>query len=148
MGRGRRGTSAGAVPRAVARARYEVLLADSASAEMTELLTYIAADSPQNAASVLAAIDKRLTRLRQFPQTGHADPNAPAVPLPGAEARQVTVKGVAIRYLFPVAWAGRDVVYVVMIRRGSRQPLTDPQLLALWQAELAALQRRDAPPTG
>ncbi len=111
-------------------------------AELTELLAYIAADSPRNAASVLAAIDKRLSQLRQFPQTGHPDPNAPAVPLPGVEARLVTVKGIGIRYLLPIHLDGRDIVYVAMIRRGNRLPLTDPQFITLWQAELNALGAR------
>lgn len=138
MGRGSRRTSAGAVPRAVVPPRYEVVIADEALAELHELLTYIATGSPQNAASVLAAIEKRLGRLRRFPRTGHVDPHAPAVPVPRTEARLVTVDGVSLRYLFPVQWRDHDIVYVVMIRRGERMPLNEPEYLALWQAELAA----------
>jgi len=118
-----------------------VVIAEEAMAELVELLTYIRKDSPKNAASVRAAVEKRLDRLRRFPMTGHADAKPPRVP-PDADAYIVTVKNVSLYYLFPLRWRGRKIVYVVTTRRGSRMPLEEPEYLARWMAELARL----APP--
>ena len=143
MGRGNRRSAADDVPGVDPVREYEVVLADEAMAELIELLTYIKTESPKNAGSVRAAVTKRLDRLRRFPRTGHADPNAPLVPH-GAEAFIVTVKGVSIYYLFPLRWKDREIVYVVTIRRGSRLPLDQPEYLARWMEEIAKL----APPPG
>ena len=144
MGRGSRRAPAGDVPGNVAQSReYPVVIADEAMAELVELLTYVRKDSPKNAASVRAAVEKRLDRLRGFPRTGHADPNAPLVP-PGADAYIVTIKNVSLHCLFPLRWKDREIVYVVTIRRGSRMPLEEPEYLDRWMAELAKL----APPRG
>ncbi len=142
MGRGGRRSSAGDVPGVVATPReYPVVIASEAMTELVELLTYVSKDSPKNAASVRAAVEKRLDRLRRFPRTGRADQNAPLVPA-GAEAYITTVKGVSLYYLFPVRWKEREIVHVVTIRRGSRMPLEDPEYLTRWMAELVKL----APP--
>lgn len=142
MGRGSRRSPSGDVPGGVApQSAYPVVIADEAMAELVDLLTYISTDSPKNAASMRAAIEKRLDRLRRFPKTGHADPNAPLVPR-GTGAYIVTVKHVSIYYLFPLRSADRHVVYVVTIRRGARLPLEEPGYLARWMEELARL----APP--
>ena len=144
MGRGNRRSAPGDVPGDLDPARdYQVVVADEALAEFIELLTYIKTESPKNAGSVRAAVEKRLDRLRRFPRTGHADANAPLVP-PDAEAFIATVKNVSIYYLCPLRWKDREIVYVVSIRRGSRMPLEDPQYLARWMQELAKL----APPPG
>lgn len=142
MGRGSRRSSAGDVPGDVdPPSEYPVVIADEAMTELVDLLTHISKDSPKNAASVRAAVEKRLDRLQRFPRTGHADPNAPLVP-PGAGAYIVTVKNVSMYYLFPLGWRSREIVYVVTIRQGSRMPLEEPQYLARWMEELAML----APP--
>ena len=137
MGRGGRRTPSGDVPGGVApRSVYPVVIAEEAMTELLDLLTYISKDSPKNAASVRAAIAKRLDRLRHFPKTGHADPSAPLVPR-GAGAHVTTVKDVSIYYLFPLRWEDRDIVYVITIRRGARMPLEEPAYLARWMEELA-----------
>lgn len=142
MGRGGRSSSAGDVPGNVGTpSEYPVVIADEAITELVDLLTYVGKDSPKNAASVRAAVEKRLDRLRRFPRTGHTDPHAPLVP-PGAGAYIVTVKNVSMYYLFPLGWRNREIVYVVTIRRGSRMPLAEPEYLARWMEELARL----APP--
>lgn len=139
MGRGGRRSPSSDVPGGVASARaHPVVLANEALAELIDLLTYIGTDSPKNAASVRAAIEKRLDRLRHFPKTGRRDPDAPLVPR-GAEARVTGVKSVAIHYLFPLRSGGRDIVYVVTIRRGSRMPLEEPAYVVRWMEELTRL---------
>ena len=141
MGRGRRRSSAGDVPGTLGAPReYQVVIADDALAELIELLTYISPDSPKNAASVRSAIEKRFDRLRRTPRVGRADPDAPLVP-PGASAYVTTVKGASIHYLFPVRWTGREIVYVVTIRRGTRLPLEEPAYLARWMTELLKLTK-------
>ncbi len=135
MGRGSRRSSAGHVPGGVAR-RYDVVVDDDALAELVEILTYIKKQSPKNAGAVRAAAADRLVRLRPFPRTGHADPNAPSVP-PGAGAFITTVKRIAIYYLFPVRVRDRDVVYVIAVRRGSRLPLEEVAFLRRWMEQLA-----------
>ncbi|MDO8562785.1 MAG: type II toxin-antitoxin system RelE/ParE family toxin [Candidatus Limnocylindria bacterium] len=139
MGRGDRPASSGAAPRNVSPSpRYEVVLADEARNELSELVTYIKKDSPKNAGEVYDAISKRLFQLGANPRIGRADPNAPSVPS-GASALITTVKKVAIYYLFPLTGHGREVVYVLSIRRGSRMPLEDPGYARRWLEELATL---------
>jgi len=106
--------------------------------ELVELLTYIKKSSPKNAGSVRAAVAERLDRLARSPRTGHADPNAPLIP-PGAAAYITTVKKVSLYYLFPLRRQGREIVYVVTIRRGSRMPLEEPDYLRRWMEELAKM---------
>lgn len=137
MGRGHRRTSAGDVSAGV-DPTYTLVVADEAITELIELLTYIRVESSKNARSILAAVEKRFERLRRFPRTGHADPNAPLVPH-GTQAFIVTVKSVSIDYLFPMRWKDREILYVVSIRRGSRMPLDDPEYLGRWMEELARL---------
>lgn len=139
MGRRDRRSAAREVPRAVARTpRHQVVIANEAMDELVELLTYISESSPKNAASVRAAISDRLDRLARFPRTGHEDPNTPLVP-EGAAAFITTVKGISLCYLFPLRWRGRDIVYVVTLRRGARMPLDDPEYLRRWMEELGKL---------
>lgn len=140
MGRGHRSSAARDVPEHIARPRYEVVFADEAWDELIELLTYIGETSPKNAGVVREAVADRLARLRDFPKAGHVDPNAPPAP-PGAEARITAVKKVAVHYLFPMKWRGSDVVYVVSIRRGSRQPLREPDYVRRWLAEVARIDQ-------
>lgn len=141
MGRSNRRSSAGNVPGDVGQIReHRVVVADEAMAELVELLSYINRDSPKSAGAVRVAVEKRLDRLRRFPKAGHADPDAPFVP-PGAGAYIATVKNVSIYYLFPLRWNGREFVYVVTIRRGSRMPLEQPGYLTRWMEELAKLAR-------
>ena len=143
MGRGSRRSPSSDVPGVASARAHPVVLANEALAELIDLLTYISTDSPKNAASMRAAIEKRLDRLRHFPKTGRRDPDAPLVPR-GAEARVATVKSVSIHYLFPLRSGGRDIVYVVTIRRGSRMPLEEPEYLVRWMEELARVASEDS----
>lgn len=136
MGRGDRPASSGDVPRNVnTRPQHKLVLADEAIDDLNELVTYIKKD-PKNAAAVYDAISRRLFQLRTNPKLGHADPTAPPVP-PGATALLTTVKKVAIYYLFPLTRQGNEVAYVLSIRRGSRQPLEQPEYARRWLEEVS-----------
>lgn len=136
MGRGDRPTSSGEALRSEVeeRPRYEVVLAVEAEEELTELVAYIQKDSPKNAIAVYEAISKRLYQLGGNPKIGHADPNAPLVPK-GASALLTTTKKVGIHYLFPMKRDGREIAYVVGIRRGSRMPLEHAEYARRWVEE-------------
>lgn len=90
---------------------------------------------------MLRAIIRRRDLLAVRPRIGHADPSAPLVPA-GARALLTTVKGIGIYYLFPVVHDGRDTVYVVSLRRGSRMPLTDPEYARRWIEAASQLPSR------
>lgn len=142
MGRGDHRASAGDVPGSVGQPpQYEVVVADEAMDELIELLTYIKGSSPKNAAVVNEAVSQRFFQLGRNPRTGHADPSAPLVP-PGAVGLMTTAKKFAIYYLFPMTRQGREIVYVLSIRRGSRMPLDQPEYARRWLEELAKV----APP--
>ena len=139
MGRGNRRASQGAALRtADSVTRNEVVLADEAVGEFSELVSYIKKDSPKNARAAYDAISKRLFHLGLNPRSGHADPSHPSVP-PDALALITTVKKVVIYYLFPLARQGQVIVYVLSIRRGSRLPLDAPEYVRRWLEELAKL---------
>lgn len=139
MGRGDRPASSGDVPRNVkAPPRHRLVLADEAIDEWNELVTYIRKDSPKNAAAMYDAISRRLFQLSMNPKLGHADPNAPPVPT-GATALLTTVKKVAIYYLFPLPHRGNEIIYVLSIRRGSRQPLEQPEYARRWIEEVSKI---------
>lgn len=125
--------------------RYEVVLATEAEDELVEIVRYIRKESPKNAADVLAAIRKRRDALGRNPRLGHADPNAPLVP-EGASARLITVKNIGIYYLFPVKRGGREIVYVVSIRRGSRMPLEQVDYARRWVEEASKVPRAEGRP--
>lgn len=147
MGRGDRPAPSGAAPRNVGRPpSFKVLLADEARDELSELVAYIKKDSPKNAGEVYDAVSTRLLQLGANPGTGHADPSAPLVP-PGASALITVVKKIAIYYLFPLTRQGREIAYVLRIRRGPRMPLDEPEYARRWLEELARIAPTERSPS-
>lgn len=124
--------------------RYEVVL--EAEDEFVEIGQYIRKDSPKNADDVLKAILKRRDALGSNPGIGHADPSAPLVP-PGASAFITVVKKIAIYYLYPLTRRGREIVYVLSIRRGARMPLEEPEYARRWLEELARIAPTEGAPS-
>ncbi len=139
MGRGDRHASSGAALGNVGgRSRRIVILADEARDEFSELVTYIKKDSPKNAGEVYDAVSTRLLQLGANPEIGHADPNAPPLRA-GSSPRITIVKKISMYYLFPLTRHGRQIVYVLSIRRGSRMPLEEPEYARRWLEELAKI---------
>lgn len=146
MGRGDRPSPSGAVPgRVGASPRHPVVLADKAKDEFAELIAHIRKDSPKNAGEMFDAISARLLQLGANPRVGHADPSDPPVP-ESASGLITVVKKVAIYYLFPLAHEGREIVFVLGIRRGSRMPLDQPDYVRRWLEELAKFLPASEPP--
>lgn len=139
MGRGDRPAAAGQVLRNVGPS-HEVVVAEEALDELGELIEYIRKDSPKNAESVYNAVSERLHRLRTAPElVGHVDKHAGPLP-PKASCRKTTVKKVAIYYAFPVARGSRQMVLVLSIRRGRRQPLEETQYTRRWLDEVSKVE--------
>ena len=107
-----------------------------ASAEIFEVIAYIARDSPQNARAVARAISLKIAQLRRFPRAAPVDPDAPGPP-EAAEPRIAHASGFVIRYVFPLRKGRRDVVYVVSIQRAAKPPLDDHEYVIRFLQEAA-----------
>lgn len=109
-----------------------------ARAELVEAIAYIARDSPRNATDVAQAISEKIAQLRRFPKASPVDADAPAPP-EGATLRIAHASGFVIRYVFPIRRGGRDVLYVVSIRRAGRLPLDDTDYMLRFLQEAAGV---------
>lgn len=119
MGRGR-GTAAEGV--SVARWRpLPLRLSDAAEAEFLGYLRRIAKESPAGARSVLEAVNKRVRRLRRYPEAAPAEEST--LPLPTrTRVRRAHAKGFVIRYLYPFPFRQGSGVLVASVRPGEMQP--------------------------
>lgn len=59
-------------------AEYSVLWTDAARQDLEEIVSFIAIDSVESALSILARLENRCARLRQFPQRGRIVPELKA----------------------------------------------------------------------
>lgn len=119
MGRGR-GTAADGA--GVARPRpLPLRLNDAAEAEFLGYLRRIAKDSPAGARSVLEAVNKRVRRLRRYPEATPAEETTLALPA-RTRVRRAHAKGFIIRYLYPFPFRQGSGVLVASVRPGDMQP--------------------------
>lgn len=117
---------------------YPVIMARRAKAELAETVRYVRRESPANAVKVAAAIARKLAQLRRFPRGAPIDADAP-VPPQGAEPRVAHASGFLIHYVFPLRKDGREVLYVVCIRRAAEPPPDDAEYMLRFLQEIAGL---------
>jgi toxin ParE1/3/4 len=92
-------------------AKLTIRFANSARAEVNDILAYIALDNPTAAAKFAAKIEKALNRLLEFPNSGRLIPEEPK-----SRARELVVPP-SIRVFFRVEG---DILRVLHIMRSEQ----------------------------
>lgn len=123
------------------RRPHAVVMSRRANADLVEAVEHIARESTSSAAAVERAIRKKLEQIQRFPDSAPIDTDAPPAPS-GASARATHASGFVIRYVFPLKRAGRDVLYVISIRRAARLPLDDHEYTIRFLQEARAAYAR------
>ena len=93
-----------------------VILTRQASADLENVLSYIAAQNPVAAAGVAARIDRTLSIVGDFPRAGRLDQNT--------GAREWLVSGLPLLVIYTIQ---SDYVEVIGIFHTSRDPRTKPR---------------------
>ncbi len=93
-----------------------VVLTRQASADLEDVLGYIAQHNPSAAAGVAARIDRTLSIIGDFPGAGRLDPET--------GAREWPVTGLPLIVIYTMQ---RDFVDVIGIFHTSRDPQTKPR---------------------